>query len=167
MALAAGDEQQVEKKLLGCRPIRAEAVCLPMRDVWRRTDGASGPRAGAESPTSSPSALATETQGSSTAQSAHFFHRHHFHPKCGGHLVRELMERWHIQPRSRSFVNSEDRHFHEEKKKRYIFRSILGEQFRNKSLSLRNANHLDCSNIVRALMILKHCLFAVCKATVA
>lgn len=49
----------------------------------------------------------------------------------------------------------------------HIFRPILVEQFRNESLSLRNANHLDCSNIFGALMILKHCLYAVCKATIA
>lgn len=79
------------------------------------------------------------------------------HKGAGGEVAHQSQE---------YIFNSGDRHFHE-KKKRHSFRSILGEQFRNRNLSLGNANHLDCSNMFRALMLLKHCLYADCKAAVA
>lgn len=95
---------KLKKKAPGLQSCQSRSICLPMRGVWCRADGGSGPWAGAESPTSFPS----ETQGSSTAQSTHCLHHHHFYPKCGGCLIRELVEKWHIKARSTSLILETD-----------------------------------------------------------
>lgn len=105
------------KKAPGLQSCWSRSICLPMRGVWCRADGGSGPSAGDESPTSFPS----ETQGSSTVQSAHCLRHHHFYPKCGGCLVRELVERWHIKVRSTASLILETDIFMRKKKKKVQF----------------------------------------------